>query len=139
MPEFFIRDYFKKSPRQVFRRVGFSGDHSKTLALVQSGSYQVGALNYKVWENEVKAGNVDADKVKIIWKTPAYVDYNWTIRGDVDKQFGNGFAKKVKLALINMKDKRLLESFPRSGFIEASNELYEPILKTGMMIGIFDK
>ena len=139
MPEFFIRDYFKKSPKQVFRRVGFSGDHSKTLALVQSGSYQVGALNYKVWENEVKAGNVDADKVKIIWKTPAYVDYNWTIRGDVDKQFGNGFAKKVKLALINMKDKRLLESFPRSGFIEASNELYEPILKTGMMIGIFDK
>lgn len=139
MPEFFIREYFKKSPRQVFRRVGFSGDHSKTLALVQSGSYQVGALNYKVWENEVKAGKVDPNKVKIIWKTPTYVDYNWTIRGDVDKQFGNGFAEKVKLALINMKDKRLLESFPRSGFIEASNELYEPILKTGITIGIFDK
>ena len=82
MPEYFIRRHFNNTPRKVFKRVGFSGDHSKTIALVQSGSYEVGALNYKVWENEMKAGNIDPKKVRIIWKTPAYPDYNWTIRGD---------------------------------------------------------
>ena len=51
MPEYYIRQHFEKAPKEVFKRVGFSNDHSKTLALVQSGSYEVGALNYKVWEN----------------------------------------------------------------------------------------
>jgi phosphonate transport system substrate-binding protein len=138
MPEFFIREYFKQSPREVFKRVGFSGNHSKTLALVQAGSYRVGALNYKVWENELREGKVDLKKVKIIWKTPPYVDYNWTIRGDVETEYGKGFIEKVKKAIINMKDRSLLDSFPRSQFIEANNAMYEPILQTGLAIGIFD-
>ena len=139
MPEFFIRQHFEKAPEAVFKRVGFSGDHSKTLALVQSGSYEVGALNYKVWENESKAGKVDASKVRIIWKTPTYPDYNWTIRGDVEGVYGKGFVKKVQAALLSMKDRNLLDSFPRSRFIAADNSMYNPILETGTAIGVFDK
>ena len=48
MPEHFIRQAFEgKAPREVFERVGFSGDHSKTLALVQAGSYEVGGGSNK--------------------------------------------------------------------------------------------
>jgi phosphonate transport system substrate-binding protein len=136
MPEFFVREHFKKSPNEVFKRVGFSGDHSKTLALVQSGAYEVGALNFKVWENEVAAGNVDASKVRVIWKTPAYPDYNWSIRGDVDGSYGEGFAGRVQKALLDLKDPELLKSFPRSSFIEATNEMYKPILDTAISVGI---
>ncbi|MBF0240180.1 MAG: putative selenate ABC transporter substrate-binding protein [SAR324 cluster bacterium] len=136
MPEYYIRQFFKKSPEDVFSRVGFSGDHSKTLALVQSGSYQVGVLNFKVWENEVKAGNVDATKVQVLWKTPTYPDYNWTIRGDADAVFGKGFIQKTQKALIGMKDRELLDTFPRDRFIEADNTMYQPILDTAQEIGI---
>jgi phosphonate transport system substrate-binding protein len=139
MPEYFIRTALGKSPREVFKRVGYSGDHSKTLALVQSGSYEVGALNYKVWENEVKAGTVDESKVQIIWQTPAYPDYNWTIRGDVDQTWGEGFADKVQQALLDMKDPELLASFPRKSFIKADNSMYQPILDTAREIGILQK
>ena len=41
MPEYHIRQQFKQSPEDVFSKVGFSGNHSKTIALVQSGAYQV--------------------------------------------------------------------------------------------------
>ena len=51
MPEFYIRENFKDVPENIFNRVGFSGDHSKTIQLVQSGAYEVGAVNYKVWKN----------------------------------------------------------------------------------------
>ena len=136
MPEFFIRKQFKKPPEEVFRRVGFSGDHSKTLALVQSGAYQVGALNFKVWENELQDGNVDTTKVRVIWKTPSYPDYNWSIRGDVDSRYGKGFLQQVKKALLNLEDETILASFPRSRFIEARNAIYEPILKTAIEVGI---
>lgn len=138
MPEYYIREHFNKSPDDIFKRVGFSGDHSKTIQLVQSGAYQVGALNFKVWENELKAGKVNPAKVSIIWKTPPYTDYQWSIRGDVDKSFGAGFKNKVTKALLDMKDPDLLASFPRQSFIPASNGDYQPILDVGKKIGLLD-
>ncbi len=139
MPEYYVRQHLGKAPNEVFDRVGFSGDHSKTLALVQSGAYQVGALNYKVWDNEVAEGKVDTSKVSIIWRTPAYPDYNWTVRGDVDATYGEGFADRLQQALIGLEDRALLDAFPRSRFIAADNSLYAPILKTGQAIGILRK
>jgi phosphonate transport system substrate-binding protein len=137
MPEYFIREHFEKTPDDIFERVGFSGDHSKTLALVQSGSYQVGALNFKVWDTELAAGNVDTSKVRILWRTPPYPDYNWTIRADVDERFGEGFGGRVQAALLGLEDRSLLDSFPRKRFIRADNSMYRPILKTGQAIGVF--
>lgn len=138
MPEFYIREAFKQAPEKVFSRVGFSGNHSRTIALVQSGAYQVGALNFQVWENEVASGKVDTQAVKVIWETPSYPDYQWTIRGDVDQRYGQGFKDKVKQVLLAMNDPDLLASFPRKGFIPAKNSDYQPILDVGKTIGLID-
>lgn len=138
MPEFYIREQFKKSPNDLFKNVGFSGDHSRTIALVQAGTYQVGALNFKVWDRALAEGKIDLSKVSVIWETPEYPDYQWTIRGDVNAQWGEGFAKKVQQALLDIKDPELLKSFPRQGFIPASNEDYAPILDTAKNIGLIE-
>ncbi len=138
MPEFHIRKQFGKSPDVVFSKVGFRGNHSKTIALVQSGAYQVGAVNYKVWKRELEEGKVDPSKVSVIWKTPGYPDYQWSIRGDVDARWGKGFKDKVQSALLNMKDKDLLASFPRAGFIAATNQDFQPILDTAREIKLID-
>lgn len=138
MPEFYIRDVFGAQPEDFFSRVGFSGNHTRTLRLVEAGTYQVGALNFQVWEKELADGNIDTDAVQVIWETPPYPDYQWTIRGDVDERFGDGFKARVTEALLNLDDQALLESFPRSGFIPASNDDYEPIRKTAEEIGILD-
>lgn len=138
MPEFYLRDVFSKAPEDLFSRVGFSGNHTRTLRLVEAGTYQVGALNFQVWEKELENGNIDTDAVQVVWKTPSYPDYQWTIRGDVDERFGAGFKQKVTEALLNLDDPELLDSFPRSGFIPASNDDYEPIRATAENIGILD-
>ena len=138
MPEFHIRKAFGKGPNEVFERVGFSGNHSRTIALVQSGAYQVGAVNYAVWETEAGEGQIDPSKIRIIWRTPPYPDYQWTIRGDVDERFGEGFTEKVRAALVGMKDKQLLDAFPRSAFIPAKNADYAPIEDTAKQIGLLD-
>lgn len=138
MPEYFIRHHFKKNPKKIFKRVGFSGDHSKTISLVQSGAYQVGVVNFKVWEEELKRGIIDTTKVAIIWKTPPYPDYNWTIRGDVETIFGEGFITKVQKVLLDLNDADILKAFPRKRFIAANNELYKPIAKTAIAIGLID-
>jgi phosphonate transport system substrate-binding protein len=138
MPEFHIRNVFGKSPDSVFSRVGYSGDHSRTLSLVQSGAYEVGALNFKVFDKEKALGKIDEAKVQIIWRTPPYPDYQWTIRGDVDRKYGDGFTNKVTAALLGMKDQVLLEAFPRKSFVPASNADYQPILETAKSIGLID-
>tara|TARA_R110001592_G_scaffold52649_9_gene161370 strand:+ start:90445 stop:91233 length:789 start_codon:yes stop_codon:yes gene_type:complete len=138
MPEFYIRESLGKSPQEVFTSVGFSDNHSRTIALVQSGAYMVGATNYKVWEKELADGKIDTSKVSVIWKTPAYPDYQWTIRGDVDATWGAGFKSKVKQALMDMDAPDLLNAFPRSRFISAENKDYQPILDTAKKIGLVD-
>ncbi|MAJ44894.1 MAG: putative selenate ABC transporter substrate-binding protein [Candidatus Marinimicrobia bacterium] len=139
MPEHFIREEYGKSPTDIFRRVGYSGDHSKTIQLVQSGAFEVGAVNYKVWKKELSAGKVNLDIISVIWETPGYPDYNWSIRGDVDSKFGDGFLKKVQKALLNLTDKDILNQFPRESFIEATNDMFNPVLETAQKVGIIPK
>lgn len=138
MPEYFIRETFKKAPNDIFKKVGFSGNHSKTIALVQSGAYELGAVNFKVWDRELKAGKIDTSKVKVIYKTPAYPDYQFTARGDLDEVYGKGFTAKLQKALISVKDKKILDAFPRTAFIKAENKDFEPILNVGKKIGLID-
>ncbi|MCT4333828.1 putative selenate ABC transporter substrate-binding protein [Paracoccus sp. YLB-12] len=138
MPEFHIRQETGEAPEDFFDRVGFSGDHSQTLRLVASGAWQIGALNFAVYDQAVADGAPEIETAKVIWKTPPYPDYNWTIRGDVDARWGEGFADKVQAALIGMDDPDLLAAFPRTRFIAASNEDYAPIEKVGRELGLLE-
>ncbi len=138
MPEFYLRETFNQSPEQLFEKVGFSGDHSATIALVQSGAYATGAVNYKVWEREREEGKIDTDKVQVIWETPGYPDYHWTVRGDLNDSFGDGFTQRVTDALLAIDTPVLLNAFPREKFIPASNDDFAPIEETAKAIGLLD-
>ncbi|MBN9675967.1 putative selenate ABC transporter substrate-binding protein [Salipiger bermudensis] len=138
MPEYWIREETGEAPEAFFDRVGFSGDHSQTLRLVASGAWQVGALNFAVYDKAVAEGAPEVETAKVIWQTPPYPDYNWTIRGDVDARFGEGFADKVQAALIGMDDPELLATFPREAFIPAANEDFQPIEDTAKELGLIE-
>lgn len=138
MPEFYIRQETGEAPEDLFSDVGFSGDHGQTLRLVASGAYEVGALNYTVYDQAEADALAEVKTAKVIWKTPPYPDYNWTIRGDVDERFGEGFTAKVQEALIGMTDEALLASFPRSAFIAADNAMYAPIEDTARELDIIE-
>ena len=139
MPEYFIRQAFPgKTPEQVFPTVGFSGDHSRTIQLVQSGAFAVGAVDYSVWDLDAKAGKVDPKAVTVIWESPTFPDYQWTVRGDVDAIYGDGFTAKLKAALVGITDPAILEPFGRSKFIPVDNAAYAPLIAVGQSTGLLD-
>ncbi|MGH1573879.1 putative selenate ABC transporter substrate-binding protein [Methylobacterium sp. P31] len=139
MPEYFIRQAFPgKSPEQVFARVGFSGDHSRTIQLVQSGAFAVGAVDYSVWDLDTKAGKVDPKAVSVIWESPTFPDYQWTVRGDVEQTYGAGFTEKLRAALTGITDPAILEPFGRSRFVPVTNAAYEPLVEVGRSTGLLD-
>jgi phosphonate transport system substrate-binding protein len=137
-PEHFIRQALGKDPEKVFSRVGYSGDHSRTIQLVQSGAYQVGVLNHLVWDQEVKSGKVDTKAVSVIWETPTYPDYHWVARGDIDKTFGTGFTGRLQAAILGVDDPKLLAIFDRKKFIPATNDDYKVIEEVGKLTGLIN-
>jgi phosphonate transport system substrate-binding protein len=70
-------------PDKAFRRVAYSGAHDATIAAVAAGKVQAGALNISVWEKFVADKKVDTTKVRAIYTSPAYCDYNWTVHADM--------------------------------------------------------
>lgn len=66
-------------------RVAFSGAHDATALQVAGGKVDAGALNISVWEKLVDEKRVDTKQVQVFYTTPPYYDYNWTVRGDLDK------------------------------------------------------
>lgn len=137
MPEYFLRQASGKSPRELFRTpVGFSGSHDKTAELVESGQFQVGVVNYKVYDRRVKEGKTDPDVCRVIWKTPPYTDYNWTAHPELDDTFGPGFTDRLQKALVSIQDPSLLTALPRERLIPAKNGDYERIRQVATDLGM---
>jgi phosphonate transport system substrate-binding protein len=121
-------------------RAGFSGSHDATIALVQSGAYQAGALNEQVWTSALKEGRVNTDKVTVIWRTPEYVDYHWVARPDLDQRFGSGFTTRLQKAILAIqpttpRQTTILELFAAERFIPADASQYRPIETVGRQLG----
>lgn len=70
-------------PDKDFRRVAYSGAHDATIAAVAAGKVQAGALNISVWEKFVADKRVDPTQVRVLYTTPPYYDYNWTVHADL--------------------------------------------------------
>jgi phosphonate transport system substrate-binding protein len=139
MPEYFIRTAFGgRGPDEVFARVGFSGDHSRTIQLVQSGAFEVGVLDYSVWELEKQAGKINPAQVIVIWESPTFPDYQWTVRSGVDGIYGTGFTEKLRATLLAIDDPALLSQFARSKFIPAKNSDYGPIEEVGKLTNLLN-
>lgn len=85
------------NPEKDFGRVAYSGAHDATIAAVASGKVQGGALNISVWEKFVADKKVDTAKVRVIFTTPPYYDYNWSVHADMPA------AQREKLAAALLK------------------------------------
>ena len=140
MPQYFLGENGVTMAELAGRGPGFSGSHDATIAVVQSGAYEVGALNSQVWQSNVDAGRVDPAKAAVIWRTPPYVDYHWVARPDLDSRFGDGFTGRVQNALLSLtptteRGALVLDLFGAKRFIPAQNEDYNKIEAVGRQLG----
>ncbi len=140
MPQHFLQKAGLKISDFKGGRPGFSGSHDATIALVQSGSYEAGALNKQVWITNIKNKRVNQKKVAVIWETPPYADYHWLAQGNLDQRFGDGFTNKIKAALLGFsKDSKnqaqILNMFGAKRFIAADNAQYSDIERIGRQLG----
>ena len=130
MPEHYIRQNTGQSPTEFFGRApGFSGAHDKTAELVSSGAFEAGALSFAKYDQLVADGTLDPKTCRVVWVTPEFSDYNWTIHPLATDRFGADFAERVQAALIAMDDPELLKACLRKRFIPAENADFDAILE----------
>ena len=115
---------------------GFSGSHDKTIALVEAGTYEVGALNSQVWFDRVEAGEVDTSKVQLILETPTYYDYHWVAHPDL----GADLKAKITTALLGLDSTNpdhqvILDFFGAQAFIDTDDSNYADIEAIGRDAG----
>ena len=141
MPQWFLAQAGVRLSDFAGGAPGFSGSHDATIALVQSGAYQAGAVNEQVWRSSLRSGKANKNKVFLLWKTPGYPDYHWLAQPNLDRRFGPGFTAKIGKAIISWRQKdpdqkTILELFGAQQFTTASPEAYKRIEAVGRQIGL---
>jgi len=125
-------------PEQDFSKFSYSGAHDATALWVQSGRVDAGAVNSSVWEKLVNTKKVDNTQVFVFWTTPAYVDYNWTVRGNLDP----GLVEKIKQAFLrldrsNPDQAKLLDLHRATRYVAVESEdIFQPIEEAGRQGGL---
>jgi phosphonate transport system substrate-binding protein len=139
MPEYFIRQHNGgRDPKDWFEAIFFSGAHDKTCELVQAGTWEVGAVNFKTYDRLVAAGKIDPEICRVIWTTPTYTDYNFTAHPDLETKFGKGFTDRLQGAITAIDDPQLLAAFERAALIPARNEDFDALRDLAAELGFLD-
>jgi len=118
-------------------RIAFSGAHDATAFQVAGGKVDAGALNISVWNKLVEEKRIDTKQVKVFYTTPPYYDYNWTVRGGLDK----GLVDKIRKAFLDLDPKNpehaaILKLQRASRFVPTKVENYKNIEKAARSAGL---
>ncbi|MBI4573449.1 MAG: putative selenate ABC transporter substrate-binding protein [candidate division NC10 bacterium] len=136
MPRYFLLQN-GINPEKDFAKFSFSGAHDATALWVESGKVDAGALNEAVWDKLVQTKKVDTGKVVVFWTTPPFVDYVWTVRGDLDK----GLQERIASALLKLDsrkpdDKRLLNLHRTKKYVRVQPEEFKPVEEAAIAAGL---
>ena len=139
MPQFFL-DEAGVGLDDLDGEPGFSGSHDATIQLVAAGTFEVGALNSQVWRTRVESGEVDLTRVRLIFETPAYFDYHWVARPELDANLKAGILDALMaLDPANAEHAELLGFFGAGSFVDTENGNYANIEAVGRSIGQIDQ
>lgn len=136
MPRYFLLQN-GIDPEKDFATFSFSGAHDATALWVESGKVDAGALNEAVWDKLVQAKKVDLNKVQVFWTTPPYIDYVWTVRGDLD----SSLVEKIAAAFTRLNysipaDKALMDLQRTKRYVRVKAEQFKPAEEAAIAAGL---
>ena len=124
-------------PDKDFKRVAYSGAHDATIAAVAAGKVDAGALNISVWDKFVADKKVDPIKVKVIFTTAPYFDYNWTVHADMPAAQREKLTKAfLSLSAATPEGKEVLDLQRATRFVPTKAENYKGIEAAGRNAGL---
>ncbi len=112
----------KLIPRQDYKQ-NFLGSHDAVALNVQSASVDAGGMSQSIYNKLVKKETIDPEKVKVIHTSPAFPQYPWVMRSDLDP----AFKSKIKKAFIQLKHAAILKALHAQGFAAIDDKAYDVV------------
>jgi phosphonate transport system substrate-binding protein len=139
MPRYFLHERNINSEK-FFSEVRYSNGHDTTMYWVRNGQVDLGAVNSDILRNLIKDGQLGENDVRILWETPAYTNYVFTLQPD--------FNEKLRAQLLDSflaltprvpAHQEILSALGASSFLPANNEDFEILRKIVKIIALQDR
>ena len=104
----------------------YTGSHTATVQAVASGAADAGSVDETVFHDMIASGKVDSNSVYIFYKTPAFADYVWVARKDIDPKLQRKFAT----AFTDLKagrDDKILDILRGKQFVTATDDEWNDV------------
>jgi phosphonate transport system substrate-binding protein len=102
----------------------YSGAHTVTAALVESGAVDAGALDETVLNSMISTGKISAGKIRIFYTSKPFVDYVYVARKGVSQAEREKFTQAL-LELKEGKEDSVLKVLRAKKFVAANDDEYE--------------
>lgn len=89
MPRHFMQSKKQIIPEKFFSRVIFSGAHDQTAYRIRDGVADLGVANAEIIRAMIGDGRLQKNDLHIIWETPPYPDYVWSVKHNLTEDVKN--------------------------------------------------
>ena len=135
MPEYFMRQ--SQVDPGVIARAVYTGGHDATALAVANGKVDAGAMDETVFEKMTKEGKLDPAKIKVFYTTPAFFDYVWAARKDLDPGLAEKFsAAFMKLSAGDPAQKQILDLLGANRYERANDTDYDRLRQAAREAGL---
>lgn len=121
------------TPRQL-KWSRYTGSHAATAEAVAAGVCDAGALDETVYKSMAAEGKLTG-KTQVFFTTPAFADYVWAGRKDLDAGTRQAFANAF-LRLRKGRDDAVLTILRGEHFVPASDAEYADVQRVAKLLGL---
>ena len=126
MPAYYMRA--ANVDQSLLDKALYTGGHDATALAVANGKVDAGAMDELVFGNMMKSGKIAPEQVRVFYTTPAFFDYVWAARKDLDPKLSDGFANALlKLDASNPEHKVLLDLLNATKYLRADDSSYDKL------------
>ncbi len=127
MPRYFMRQS-DMTPEDFFSSVEYSRTHFETAQKVINSAVEVGVVNCAILEEALDSGTLSEDSIRILGKTPAYVNYVWTIQEDINEDLKKALVDAfLALDVTDAEHEAILKPLRAHVFLPAGRSDFEDV------------
>jgi phosphonate transport system substrate-binding protein len=125
------RGIFTDQYDHKFKSVRYTGSHNATGSAIENKHVHAGAIDSAYFNSLVNQGHLDGTKFKTLWTSEPLYQYPWAVGSAVDQET----ITRLQAAFVAIDDQVILQGFGSTGFLEASDEDYDPIRQVMIQTG----
>src|SRR5579864_9793633 len=115
----------------------YTGGHDATALAVANAKVDAGAMDELVYAMMMKTGKITPAQIKIFYTTPAFFDYVWVARKNLDPKLSGAFADAfLKLDSSNAEGKVLLDLLNANKYVVADEASYDKLRQAARAEGL---